>query len=73
MKSNSANPNGEIVVAINLKLFHSFSLKIVKIEFKMKPQSPFSVWSFSKCMQNLTFYIFHLTYQNGMNQSFPCS
>ena len=47
-----------IIVAINLQPFHFSFLKVVEI-----------VWSFSKCPQNLTFHIFHLTHQNGMNQS----
>ena len=41
MESNNANSNNENVVAINLKLFHFFFLKIVEIEFKMKLQSFF--------------------------------
>ena len=58
-RSNNVNSNGENVVAINLKLFHFFFLKIDEIEFKMKLQS-FFVWSFSKCLQNLSFHVFYL-------------
>ena len=43
MESNNANPNGENVVAINLKLFHFSFLKIVEIEFKMKLLSFFGL------------------------------
>ena len=55
----------------NITIF--FFLKIVKIEFKMKLQRFFLFGFFSKCLQNLTFHIFHVTYQNEMNKSFPCS
>ena len=75
MKFNNVNPNGENVIATNLKLFYSFFLKIIKIEVKMKLQSflLFGLWSLTKCPQNMTFCIFHLTYWNEMNQNFPCS
>ena len=43
MESHNANPNGENVVAINLKLFHFSFLKNVEIEFKMKLQSFFGL------------------------------
>ena len=43
MKSNNANPNGENVVATNLKLSLFFFLKIVEIDFKMKLQSSFDL------------------------------
>ena len=41
INSNIANSNCENIIVINLKLFHFFSLTIVKIEFKMTLQSFF--------------------------------
>ena len=64
------------MVRISLQSKANFSifsfLKIVKIKFKMTLQLIF-VWNFSKYLQNMTSCIFHFTYQNGINQSFPCS
>ena len=61
MESNIVNPYGENIVSINLKLFHFFFLKIVKIDFKMKLQSFFLFGIFTKCLQNMTFHVLHLT------------
>ena len=41
VKSNNVNFNNENIIAIKIKLFHFFLLKIVKIEFKMTLQSFF--------------------------------
>ena len=64
VKSNNINPNGENIVAINLKLLKFSS----RLNFKV-----FFVRNLAKCLQNMSFCNFHFTYQNGMNKSFLCS
>ena len=59
-----ANPNGENIVSINLKLFHFFFLKIVEIEFKMKLQSFFVEFSQVPRKHNFLYLSPHLSKWN---------
>ena len=73
MESHNVNPNGANIVEINLKLVQFFFSENGLIEFKIILQNFFFPLEFSPIAhKNLTFHIFHLTYLNRMDESFPC-
>ena len=73
MESNNVYSNGKKIIAINLKLFYISFLENCSNWVQDETSKFLCLEFFSKCPTNFTFDIFHLTYHNGMIQSFLCS
>jgi len=64
------NLNGEIVLAIKLTVVEQFFWKIVKIAFRNECYKLFFQEDAQIAWKNKIVQNFHITYPNGMNQSF---
>ena len=67
---NCIKHNAENVVTTNLNLIHFFSIQNCKIWVQKQTSYVIFVKRCLNCLQNEIHHIYHLTYQNGVNQVF---